>query len=104
MSIVVLLPAPLGPINPTTLPSGTLKVQSSTALTPPKALVSAVTSRIVLALTRSRSPRAGHGQSGPPVTPAGPASRPPPPRAAPGRRGPSGARRADRERCPAGGT
>ena len=42
----MLLPAPLGPISPTTVPSRTVKLQSSTAVTPPKVFVSAFTSRI----------------------------------------------------------
>jgi hypothetical protein len=38
-STTVLLPAPFGPINPVTWPSGTEKVQLRTAWTPPKDLV-----------------------------------------------------------------
>src|ERR1039457_7467796 len=39
MRMVVVLPLPLGPIKPKTLPSGTLRERSSTAVTSPKVLV-----------------------------------------------------------------
>src|SRR5438552_3508258 len=44
-SITVLLPAPLGPMRPTTVPSRTVRLQSTTARTPPKLLARPVTSR-----------------------------------------------------------
>jgi hypothetical protein len=39
MRIVVVFPLPLGPMKPKTLPSGTLRERSSTAVTSPKVLV-----------------------------------------------------------------
>src|ERR1019366_8232972 len=39
MRMVVVLPLPLGPIKPKTLPSGTVRERSSTAVTSPKVLV-----------------------------------------------------------------
>src|SRR5207253_1385536 len=45
ISIAVLLPAPLGPMRPTTVPARTTRVQSTTARTPPKLLARPTTSR-----------------------------------------------------------
>src|ERR1035438_2693421 len=39
MRMVVVLPLPLGPMKPKTLPSGTVRERSSTAVTSPKVLV-----------------------------------------------------------------
>src|SRR5512142_1488157 len=46
MLTIVLLPAPFGPISAVICPLGTVKLQSSTALTPPKACVTCSTCRI----------------------------------------------------------
>src|ERR1035438_1215587 len=65
MRMVVVLPLPLGPMNPKTLPSGTVRERSSTAVTSPKVLVTSEISTAGIGGTVFQSGiRRGLGEAG----------------------------------------